>query len=240
MSEQEIAKKPALSGAFELLPKSYEIVKRNFDVFMVLLAVGGLLALFDMLSRLDGGQEKKSSSLTDSAVGGLFGPSYDASFYAAAGGFLALLFAVYIVTYLMTVIASVRGAQGHKLTLGGVWQEFKGNWLWLKLIGAMLLSGLAIVAGLILLIIPGIILIWRLYLVPYIMVDQKTTISEAFVKSWEMTKGNAWPIYSIILVTIVLSLTNIIPIIGGVVAFLLGAAYTVAPAIRYQELKKLI
>lgn len=238
MSEQKTVKKPALTGALALLPKSYEVVKRNFEVFMVLFSVGGLLALFDMLSRLDDGDEKQSSSLTDSAIGGLFGPSYDASFYAAAGGFLAILFALYIVTYLMTVIASVRGAQGHKLTLRAVWKEFSANWLWLKLIGAMLLSGLAIVAGLILLIIPGIILIWRLYLVPYIMVDQKTTISEAFIRSWEMTKGQMWPIYSIIFVTILLSLANIIPIIGGLIAFLLGAAYTVAPAIRYQELKK--
>lgn len=238
MSEVNTAKKSSLTSAFDLFPKSYNIVKQNFEVFMVLFSISGLLALFDLLGRLDPDSTKENAGFGDFAAGGLFGPGYNASFYAAAGGFLTVLFAIYLVTYLMLVIASVRGAQGQKLKLGEIWREFNTNWLWLKLLGAMILAGIAIVVGLVLLIIPGIILIWRLYLIPYILVDQKTSISEAFVKSWEMTKGYMWPIYSIILVTILLSVTNVIPIIGGVVAFLLGAAYTVAPAIRYQELKK--
>ena len=98
---------------------------------------------------------------------------------------------------------------------------------------------LALIAGFIALIIPGVILIWRLFFVPFVLIDQKTTIEGAFRRSWRMTRGYAWPIYSVILVTVLLSITNVLPIFGPLIAFILTSIYLVAPALRYTELKKL-
>ena len=53
-----------------------------------------------------------------------------------------------------------------------------------------------------------------------------------------MTKGYAWPIYSILLFSFLLALPGIIPIVGGIISFALAVAYAAAPALRYQELKE--
>lgn len=233
-----ISKRPrhTLTGAFELLPKSYGIIKQNFEVFMVLFSVSALFAIWDTLQRL--GNNAKPDNWKDYLVSGVTGPSYNTTFYAAAGGFIGFLTIAYLITYLILVIATLRGAQGHRLTLGSLWREFVNNWLWIKLLATMILMALAIVVGLFLLIVPGVILLWRLYLVPYILVDQKTDISEAFARSWEMTRGYGAAIYSIILVTILLSLTKIVPVIGSLAAFVLTSAYIAAPAIRYSEINR--
>lgn len=226
-----------LSGAFELFGKSYEIIKRNFEVFMVLFSVGALLALWDSLGRYvdEKEQGRDWGNLFQNSV---FGPDVNSG-VLAAGGFMFLVTVVYLILYMLLIIAVVRSAQGHRLKFSSLWQEFTGNWLWLKLIGAFIALGISLVIGFVLLIIPGVILLWRLFMVPYVLVDQKVSIGDAFKRSWDMTRGYAWPIYSIILVAILLSLPNIIPLIGGIIAFILSAVYSVAPALRYEELKKL-
>ena len=99
--------------------------------------------------------------------------------------------------------------------------------------------GVLLVVGFLLLIVPGVILLWRLFLAPYILVDKKTTIDEALSQSWKMSSGYAWPIYSILLFSFVLALPGIIPIVGSLISFALGVAYAAAPALRYQELKRI-
>lgn len=236
MVTKESAKKISLPGAFELFSKSYEIIKKNFEVFMILFSVGGLVALWETLARVQD-EEEQGRDWNNILANGVFGPDVNTGVYAA-GGFMALVFFLYLITYLMLTVATLRAAQGNKLSLRQVWEEFTGSWLWLKLPTAIILMGLAIGVGLILLIIPGVILIWRLFFVPYVLIDQKTSISEAFARSWEMTRGYAWPVYSVILVTLLLSLANIMPVVGSLAAFILTSIYMVAPALRYQEIKQ--
>jgi hypothetical protein len=225
-----------LSGAFKLFGQSYQIIKRNLDVFLVLFSVGALLALWETLGRYvedEPARDWKAFILNRS-----FGGNVDTGVFAA-GGFMFVMSILYVIAYLLLTTAVLRAAQGQKISLGGVWREFVDRWLWLKLIAAFILFAAAIVIGLILLIIPGVILIWRLFLVPFVLIDQKTTIEEAFRRSWRMTRGYAGAIYGVILVALLLSLTSIFPILGPLIAFVLTSIYTVAPALRYQELKKL-
>ena len=107
------------------------------------------------------------------------------------------------------------------------------------MIGAFILLVFAIVGGLILFIVPGIVLIWRLFFVPFVIIDQKTSIRESFSKSWNMTDGHGGAIYGVIVVSLLLSLTSIVPIFGPLIAFILTSIYTVAPALRYTEIRKL-
>jgi uncharacterized membrane protein len=108
-----------------------------------------------------------------------------------------------------------------------------------RLLGLYVVMGLIILVGLILFIIPGLILIRRYFLAPYVMIDKKVSIREALDHSAALSKLNAGSIWGIIGVMILIGMVNIIPIIGGLASFVLGSLYSVAPALRYQELKKL-
>ncbi|MBA3757777.1 hypothetical protein H0X09_02855 [Candidatus Saccharibacteria bacterium] len=234
--QDKIKHQPALAGAFELLPKSYELIKKNFEVFMVLFAIGGLMALWETFARFD--DEKEQGRGWDNLLAnGVFGPDVSSGIFAV-GGIMLIVLVLYVVSYLLLVIASLRTAQGKKPTIKSLWGELTHAWLWLKMIGGFISLVIAVVIGLIMLIVPGVVLVWRLFFVPYVLVDQKTSIKKAFKRSWDMTSGQAWPVYSVILVSILLSLASVLPIVGAIAAFLLSSAYAVAPALRYQEIKK--
>jgi hypothetical protein len=205
---------------------------------MVLYTIPALLALWDTLGRYVGDENAKDGwgGFLNSFA---FGSSNNSTFYKNAGSLFLILLIPYAISQMMLIILWLRTAQGHRATFGRLWQELTTSWLWLKLIGITLAVGILTVMGFFLLIIPGVILLWRLFLAPYILIDQKTAIKEAIRRSWQMTKGYAWPIYSVLLVMLLFSLANILPVIGPIAAFLLLAAYSVAPALRYQEIKRL-
>ena len=102
------------------------------------------------------------------------------------------------------------------------------------------LIALMTIGGLILLIVPGLIVIRRYFLAPYVMVDQDTGILESMRRSAAMSKPHSGYIWSIIGVSVLLSLPGIIPFVGWAVSFVLAVLYSTAPALRYQELKKLL
>jgi len=90
-----------------------------------------------------------------------------------------------------------------------------------------------------LLIVPGVIAIRRYFLAPYLMLDKDLSIREAMKQSAALSKPYSGSIWGIIGVIVLLSLPSIIPVIGWAVSFVLMLLYSVAPALRYQELKKL-
>jgi hypothetical protein len=234
MTEQTTNEPARLTGAFELFGKGYEIIKKNFEVFMILFSVSGIFAVWEALGSTSGPKETEGGW---GIVGnGIFGP--DVSINGAVAVLITVLMLLYVVSYMMLTVAVVRAAQGKKLQLGAVWKELTQKWLWLKMIGTFLILVITIFAGFILLIVPGIILLWRLFLVPYALVERKN-IKEAFKTSWEISRGRFGAVYAIILVSILLSLPSFVPVIGPIAAFLLTSIYMVAPALRYEELKKL-
>jgi hypothetical protein len=227
-----------LSTATELFGKSYNIVKANLGIFALLYSASAVIAIVASVERT------RNVNSADASWGGIlgnniFGGSFHTSLPATTGLLFTALTVVSIVFGLLTTILCLRAAQSHKPSFDTIWAEFTRRWMWLRLLFLLIAMAIAIGIGFVLLVIPGVILVWRLMFAPYILIDQKVEISEAFVRSWEMTKGHAWAIYSIILLSILLGVTSFIPIIGSFVAFLLGVAYSVAPALRYQEIKHL-
>lgn len=105
-----------------------------------------------------------------------------------------------------------------------------------RLLGLFLVMSVIIVAGLIALIVPGIIFIQRYFLAPYFLVDKNMGIKAALSASAAASKGNAGAIWGVIGVMILLSMFAIIPLVGGVVALGLTTLYACASALRYQEL----
>ena len=228
-----------LTNAFDLFGKSYAVVRRNLNVYALVYAIPAAMMVAGTIQLIDNSQ-RDGWNWENTFSSSVWGPNVgsDSSFETASAILAIVLFFGAIISYFLAVVLNLRAAQGKSVTFSGVWGELWRNGLWFKMIGLGLMTIFILVVGFVLLIIPGVILLWRLYLAPYILVDKQTTSMDALTISWNMTKGYAWPIYSIILFGVVLYLPSILPIVGGLLSFILGVAYAAAPALRYQEIKK--
>jgi hypothetical protein len=228
-----------LTSASGLFSKSYNLVRKNLNVYGLVYFIPAALVIAGAIQLIQDNQ-REGWSWSHAFGSSFLGPNFgsDSSVHVASLLFSIVLFVGAFFAYFFAIILNLRAAQNKQPTLGSIWQEYKQDMLWLKLIGLTISMALITVAGFILLIVPGIILVWRLFLAPYVLIDKKTKIMDALSISWNMTKGHAWPIYSIIGFSFLLGLTGIIPIAGSLIAFLFGTAYAAAPALRYQELKK--
>ena len=97
-----------------------------------------------------------------------------------------------------------------------------------------MVTSIAILVGLILFIIPGIIIAIKLQLATYLVVDKNMGISDSLNKSWEMTKGAK---FNLFLFGLLLALINLL----GVICFVVGLIVTVpltmvATAYVYRKL----
>jgi hypothetical protein len=223
-----------IKGVTDIFKESSAIVRRNLYPFIIV----NLLAALSVVWQAGINVRDKTSGTSWHSIfeHGVFGNGGDFRYPGAGAGILVVLFVVAsIVLALMNVILTVRAAQNKTVDLGEVWEEFKAK-AW-RLIGVEILFGLIVVVGLILLIIPGIYFIGRLIMAPFILVDQNTSIREAINRSWDLTKDKWAHVYTVILFGIVLSLPNIVPIIGPFVAFVLTFLYSVSLPLRYFEFK---
>jgi len=80
---------------------------------------------------------------------------------------------------------------------------------------ANLLVFLIVVAGFIMLIVPGIIFACKLAFVPYLVMDEKMEAVDAVRKSWNMTRGFSWTIF-------LMGFLSIFVAIGGLICFIVG------------------
>lgn len=84
-----------------------------------------------------------------------------------------------------------------------------------KFVGASLLAGLMILAGLILLIVPGIIVGLMVSFVGYIVIDEKLGPINAVKRSMALTKGSRWKLFQLALATIVLNVLGFLALLVG-------------------------
>ncbi|MBU2632341.1 glycerophosphoryl diester phosphodiesterase membrane domain-containing protein [Patescibacteria group bacterium] len=92
----------------------------------------------------------------------------------------------------------------------------------------VILSGIIIVFGFILFIIPGIILALRLQFAPYLVIDKKTRVMESIKKSWNMTSGQAWNLFLFGLLLAVLNILGALLLGVGLLITIPIAAIAVA------------
>lgn len=229
-----------LTPAVDLFGKSYGLVRKNLNVYALVYAIPAAMAIAGVIQIIADNQRHGwnwGHAFSSSFLGANLGS--DSSVQTASTILYIVLLLGTIVSYFLAVVLNLRVSEGKSPSLRSVWNEVTQDWLWAKLLGLGALTILIMIVGLVLIVIPFIILLWRLFLAPYILVDKKTRVFDALSMSWNMTKGYAWPIYSIILFGFALALTGVVPIVGTLFSFALGVAYAAAPALRYQEIKKL-
>jgi len=231
MAEKEVKRK--LTPSFRLLEKSWDVVKANWKVFLIINSVTVVISVFSFLAEI--GKSEKSSALLSGGTGPE-GAAFSALF--TLGIFAFIVFMVLAVIYAVVVnCLNLQLAQKKKPTIKGVWNQARPKIA--DVFFVSLLSGLLIIGGLILFIVPGIIMFRRYYLAPYFVIDKNLGVREAMAQSAAASKPVSGYIYGLVGVGIVLGLPNIIPLVGPIIASALALVYSVAPALRYEEIKDL-
>lgn len=108
----------------------------------------------------------------------------------------------------------LKAVRKEKINIKDMFAVFERNY-WNAVV-AGLVTGVIIVFGLFMLIVPGIIFACRLAFVPYLVIDQKMDVMDALKTSWEMTKGHGWSIFFIGLLAIPIVIAGLIMLIFGV------------------------
>lgn len=111
----------------------------------------------------------------------------------------------------------------------------KGMMLWHYIL-ATILSGLCVIVGLVLLIVPGIMLQIGLMFVPFLILDKNMQPVAALKESWRLTKGYKWKLFGFLCVLI---LVNIAGTLAAFVGLLVSIPLSLlALTYLYRELEK--
>jgi hypothetical protein len=229
---------PRIGSAFDLLGKSYEIVKKNWQVFAVVNILAILSALFSAL-----GKDTDNDEMSYGAAGSLEGISSLELAGVLGAGFAAVLLLVIasIFLYAMATSLEVKSTAGKKPDLSELFND--GKKYFFRIFGLLILMVLIILVGFILLIIPGIIAIGRLVMAPYHLVDKDLSVMQALKQSNDKAIGNMGRIYGAIGVTILVaifaSIIGVVPVIGPLIGIAITIAFSLVVALRYQQLKKI-
>ncbi len=235
-SDNKTESKKATTPALGLFSKSYALVKENWRLVGLLYAPTIALAVLDTFDRISD-ENKEGYGLGNLVSNAVSGPNAGTVIGAEDMFIIFILNVLSILGAVLMLVASVMIINGKTPNLGAVWNGFTKNGLWLRLAGLLLLMGIAIVLGIFAFIIPGVYLIIRTFMAPYLMIDKNLGIEQALRQSWDKTKGYAWAILSVLAVMLLITLPSVLPAIGGLIAVGLTIIYTLAAVLRYKEIK---
>lgn len=108
-------------------------------------------------------------------------------------------------------------------------------WLY---VGQNILLAIFVLAGLIALIIPGLLVIFFTVLAPYVLIDKKTSILDSLKGSFEIVKSNWKIVLAFVVLQMFISLVGAAPLIGWAISWALTIAYLFVLAIIYEQTKK--
>jgi hypothetical protein len=230
-----------LPGAFDLFASSKDLVLKNIWIFAPLYSIPLIFYIHSWIWSPQPNQHialwHRSDGFSSAWTGSPW-PSY-LTYLSIGFSLLWLVIILFVGTaaQIMSQKAQLEAAEDKPINFRHLWTTVQElGW---RLFGLYLVMGIIIAVGLILLIVPGLIFIRRYFLAPYIMLEKKTSITESLSRSADLTRLNTGAIWGVIGVMFLIGLLNIVPIFGGLAAYVFGALYSVAPALRYQQLRKL-
>ena len=214
-------------GVGEILSDAFEVYRRSFLVLVSIVAVVvvplTLLQYFFYVEVVDPQVFQEAKQLAD------LSEAVRVTLGAFALGILGL-----VVTQLATsaathaVVSSVAGdeprlAVSYRAALGRLG----------SILLATLLIGLAVVAGFIALVIPGLIVLVRLIATIPAVVVERATGGRALGRSWELVRGRSWQVFGAMLVVLIITgiLTGILTGAAGEDWFVQGIAASIASLI---------
>lgn len=134
------------------------------------------------------------------------------SFMEILQGFsLVWMIAVILLMWLLFIAMQLGYAQialdVHDTGKSSVSRIFSSFWALPKVIVATILSLLVILPGLILLIIPGIYLMIRLYFFWFFILDKNAGIIESLKLSWAATRGQTWHLFLLLAALVIFGIS---------------------------------
>ncbi len=100
--------------------------------------------------------------------------------------------------------------------------------LWWKYVVATVLSTLAVLIGLLLLVVPGVIVALGLMFAAYFVIDYKDNPIDALKRSWEITKGYKWTLLLLVVILTVLNILGFLALIVGLFVTMPVSMFAVA------------
>jgi hypothetical protein len=211
-------------NCFKLMSASWQAFVFNFSTFLMLYLLPVLVIFGAAVAVIAVAQAQYSD-------GHITAPIIAAGVVAALG--VAVLMILLAIATIYVQIASVRGQKiGFRDAVDRSWHYF-----W-RFIGLAIMTALVVLAGLILLIIPGILAAFFLMLATYVLIDKDTDIATAMRTSYRITKRNWKVVLGMLIVQIVINLPQIVPILGAIVTSVLAVAYFCLTAIIYDRVIK--
>ena len=112
---------------------------------------------------------------------------------------------------------------------------------YIRYLGAYILMYIIVIAGTILLIVPGIIFALRLFMIPYLIIDKKLWSIQAIKTSWKMTKGFGGTIFGVVLLCGLINILWILAIfvwlLRTIPLFMIANAYLYTKLTTSEKLK---
>lgn len=102
-------------------------------------------------------------------------------------------------------------------------------------LGATILSGILILLGLVLLIIPGIIIGLALSFATYLVIDKGLGPVAALKQSWSMTHGNRWRLFLLVMLLVLLNIVGALALLVGLLVTIPVSMIASVHAYRFLE-----
>jgi hypothetical protein len=186
----------------EILDRTFSLYRRNFVLFLGITALPHLLIL--AMNLAEAAMAKAPASAPVQVAGRVPPPSSGLMAFGVVGVIVGLI--VYFVAYLFaqggTVYAVSELCLGRKTSIGASLGRMRGQLA--NLFGVLFLSGLAMMGGFILLIIPGIYIACRLIVAVPASLLEDLGARASLERSFKLTKGYAGRAFVIYVLYIIL------------------------------------
>ena len=130
---------------------------------------------------------------------GLVAAPQNAAPFALVGGLLYFILAM--ISQAALVYGALEELRGHRFTVGEAFSKgFRRFW---PVLGVAIVSGLIVMVGSVLLLVPGLIALCMLYVAIPACVVEEWGVTQSLTRSAELTRGYRWPIFGLILLVMI-------------------------------------
>lgn len=223
-----------IGSAWSLLGKSYEIVKKNWQMFVFVNLFTILFSLSDLFTKdpKNTSPGAKPQWVTDLQ-------NMDSGQLLALGAIGLVILGLCAFFYAMMVSLELKATKGKSPGVNELAAD--GKKYFLPLLGQLILTLIIVTIGFILLIAPGIFAIMRLIMAPYVLVNENVGVIESLKRSNKLAKANANKVWAVLGVALVVgigtAILSTITFVGAIAALVLSIVWSVIFALRYVQLK---
>lgn len=212
---------PYISNPLEMIKPSARAFRTNIGTLFGLLAV--LIGLWLVAGSLS------TAWFIGQFANGFANPFNFMLMLALVAAAAALLAGLWL--YPASNLVLLASARNQKITLSDALKNAK-PFIWRTLV-ASILTVLAVIGGLILFIIPGLIFLGWFALSSYAVVSEDLGAVDSMKRSKALVKGRVWELYGLMMLP---SATAIVPFIGPIISFVVSILMIPASAIRFVQL----